>query len=248
MECGVAMYLNSALRRRMASVDTIAADYDRTLTTMDLQLTQKTIDLVDRLCSEGMRFIVVSGRSFHFMNNLVARFGGVDSFVAENGAIIYSGGDTVKISEEEGEKIKELLTSYGVHFVPGIVISYVAKGHIEEAERAVQRMGGISKLVRNIDSGMVLPRDVDKDVGLRVALSLKGGSFSRTLVVGDGENDISLYRTDAVRIALANSVAQLKERADAITEHAGSEGFAEIAESILEARGLESERHFISKD
>jgi hydroxymethylpyrimidine pyrophosphatase-like HAD family hydrolase len=56
-------------------------------------------------------------------------------------------------------------------------------------------------------------------------------------VIGDWYNDRSLFRTKAVKIAVANAVDEIKSMADYITEKTNNEdGTAEFLEMVLEAK------------
>ena len=188
------------------------------------------------MSAAGIRIIIVSGRGLPFMLNMSARFSRVDALVAENGAVIVNGGHVEKLSEIKGKRIAEMLKERHVHFVRGQVISYIQKGYMREAEEAVSTMGGIAKIVRNLDSGMVLPDDVDKDVGLLHALRGLGIRPDETLVVGDGENDLSLYRGPFIKAALTNSVDEIKRLADFNAGEAGGRGVSSLIDRILAAR------------
>jgi Cof subfamily protein (haloacid dehalogenase superfamily) len=56
-------------------------------------------------------------------------------------------------------------------------------------------------------------------------------------VIGDWYNDISLFKTKAFKVALANAVPEIKRMADLITERNNNEdGTAEFLEKLLEAK------------
>ena len=56
-------------------------------------------------------------------------------------------------------------------------------------------------------------------------------------VVGDWYNDISLFKTKAFKVALANAVPEIKRMADLITERSNNEdGTAEFLERLLKAK------------
>ncbi len=224
------------IKGRLADVEAIATDYDRTLTDLGLNLHLDTIRAIDRASEAGIKIIIVSGRGLPFMLNMSSRFSRVDAMVAENGAVVVEDGSVEKLSETLGKKIARRLKEKHVHFVMGQVISYIQKGYMDEAETAVSEMSDIAKLVRNIDSGMVLPSDVDKDVGLQHALNKLGIDADRTVVVGDGENDISLYRAPFLKTALSNSVEEIRKRADLTVDSPGGEGVSKLVETILESR------------
>ncbi|MEJ2618425.1 MAG: HAD hydrolase family protein, partial [Ignavibacteriaceae bacterium] len=56
-------------------------------------------------------------------------------------------------------------------------------------------------------------------------------------VIGDWYNDISLFKTKAFKVALANAVPEIKRMADLITERNNNEdGTAEFLEKLLKAK------------
>jgi hypothetical protein len=62
-------------------------------------------------------------------------------------------------------------------------------------------------------------------------------NIRETAVIGDWYNDKSMFETNAVKIALANSVPELKYSADFITSKDNNEdGVAEFLEMILRAK------------
>jgi Cof subfamily protein (haloacid dehalogenase superfamily) len=62
-------------------------------------------------------------------------------------------------------------------------------------------------------------------------------SIHETAVIGDWYNDISLFETGAVKVALENAVGDLKDRADIITKLDNNNGgIAEFLEAVLKAK------------
>jgi hypothetical protein len=62
-------------------------------------------------------------------------------------------------------------------------------------------------------------------------------SMRETAVIGDWYNDISLFETNAVKVALDNAVGDLKDRADIITKRDNNNGgVAEFLEAVLKAK------------
>jgi Cof subfamily protein (haloacid dehalogenase superfamily) len=60
---------------------------------------------------------------------------------------------------------------------------------------------------------------------------------SKTAVIGDWYNDISLFQKETVNVAVANSVAELKRIADIVTEKSNNEdGVAEFLEIVLKSK------------
>jgi 5-amino-6-(5-phospho-D-ribitylamino)uracil phosphatase len=60
---------------------------------------------------------------------------------------------------------------------------------------------------------------------------------SNAAVVGDWYNDISLFKTGALKVTLSNGVPEIKRMADIITSRSNNEdGTAEFLEMILKAK------------
>lgn len=62
-------------------------------------------------------------------------------------------------------------------------------------------------------------------------------NIKNSAVIGDWYNDRSLFRTKALKIAMANAVSEIKEMSDHITERTNDEdGTAEFLELVLKAK------------
>jgi Cof subfamily protein (haloacid dehalogenase superfamily) len=62
-------------------------------------------------------------------------------------------------------------------------------------------------------------------------------NIKNSAVIGDWYNDRSLFRTKALKIAMANAVSEIKEMSDHITERTNDEdGTAEFLEMVLKAK------------
>jgi Cof subfamily protein (haloacid dehalogenase superfamily) len=62
-------------------------------------------------------------------------------------------------------------------------------------------------------------------------------SIKNSAVIGDWYNDRSLFRTKALKIAMANAVSEIKEMSDYITKRTNDEdGTAEFLEMVLKAK------------
>jgi Cof subfamily protein (haloacid dehalogenase superfamily) len=60
---------------------------------------------------------------------------------------------------------------------------------------------------------------------------------NRTVVIGDWYNDVSLFETDAIKVALANAIPKIKDMADLLTDKDNNEeGVAEFLELLLRAK------------
>lgn len=71
---------------------------------------------------------------------------------------------------------------------------------------------------------------------LRLVRNLKT-KIENTAVIGDWYNDISLFETGALKVALKNSVAELKHKADIVLKKTNNEdGVSEFLETLLKAK------------
>ena len=76
-----------------------------------------------------------------------------------------------------------------------------------------------------------------KGEGLRKLLSHIKIKMHNTAVIGDWYNDKSLFDTDALKIAVANAVPEIKKMADIITKRNNNEeGVAEFLKMLLQAK------------
>ncbi|MBI2419847.1 MAG: HAD family hydrolase [Ignavibacteriales bacterium] len=76
-----------------------------------------------------------------------------------------------------------------------------------------------------------------KASGLQNLLKYLRISIKDTAVLGDWYNDISLFQTDAVKVAVENAVGDIKDHADIITKRSNNEdGVAEFLEMVLKAK------------
>jgi Cof subfamily protein (haloacid dehalogenase superfamily) len=58
-----------------------------------------------------------------------------------------------------------------------------------------------------------------------------------TAVIGDWYNDISLFETDAIKVAVQNSISEIKRKADIVLKKTNNDdGVSEFLEALLEAK------------
>ena len=62
---------------------------------------------------------------------------------------------------------------------------------------------------------------------------LLGASHSTSVGVGDGHNDLDLFRAVGLKVAMDNAVAELKDAADLVIGHVGSDSLARFLEDLL---------------
>ena len=76
-----------------------------------------------------------------------------------------------------------------------------------------------------------------KGKGLKRLLKYLNIKTHQAVVMGDWYNDISMFESDAIKVAVANSIPELIRNADHVTERSNNnEGPAEFLEMILQAK------------
>lgn len=76
-----------------------------------------------------------------------------------------------------------------------------------------------------------------KGEGLKKLIKHLKIKMNHTVVIGDWYNDKSLFETDALKVAVANAVPELKRMADIVTKRSNDEdGVAEFLKMLLQAK------------
>ncbi|NUM70936.1 MAG: Cof-type HAD-IIB family hydrolase [Ignavibacteriaceae bacterium] len=78
---------------------------------------------------------------------------------------------------------------------------------------------------------------INKSTGLKTLLKKLGLKITNTAVVGDWYNDVDLFKTKALKIALSNAVPEIKYLSDHVTTRTNNEdGVAEFLEELYKAK------------
>jgi hydroxymethylpyrimidine pyrophosphatase-like HAD family hydrolase len=201
----------------------LAVDMDGTLTTEGRPLGKDLIEALGAVRREGTKLILATGRcvkeAYELANEEL-----FDGVVAENGAVLVVGGTKRDLAPAGWREVRSgLLPS----FEPGCeeVIISAGREMLDVAERLISPAS--ARIELNKDRLMIMPRGVDKGRGLAELLSSLGLTGGETTCIGDGENDLPMFEVAGVKVALGNSVEELKRRADIVTEGSDGEGTKE---------------------
>ncbi len=83
----------------------------------------------------------------------------------------------------------------------------------------------------------VRKKGINKGTGLKRLLKYFKFNMKETAVIGDWYNDRSLFETGALKIAIANAIPEIKNKADFITKRNNNEdGVAEFLEMVLKSK------------
>jgi hydroxymethylpyrimidine pyrophosphatase-like HAD family hydrolase len=214
---------------RVAKVDALAVDLDGTLTADGRPLRSDLIDRLQELKGKGMKLILVTGRCIKEARRITGE-GLFDATVAENGAVLIADGVRKNSSPPGWDRLRAELLHHLGGGCEEIIIS-AEKGKLGLARRLVS---GQARVELNKDRLMVVPLGVDKGKGLLTVLSMLHLTPEKTACMGDGENDSPMFDAAGVKIALANSVEELKSKADFVTKEGDGDGAMEAIGKLLE--------------
>lgn len=204
-------------------------DFDGTLTMGGKPLKKELVDALLERKNSGMKILLATGRCVKDIMEL-AGDGVFDGLVAENGAVLVSAEGKRSVAPQEWTGVRAKLLP---HFEPGceeVIISAPVET-LDTARRFVPP--DVAHIELNKDRLMIMPRGVDKGTGLMVMLATLHVSGEETTCIGDGENDLPMFEASGLKVALANSVDSLKQRADLVTEGSDGEGTVEALDRLF---------------
>ncbi len=240
IEKHIALY-NSLLRKKSESwnlrmldfkdVSAILMDFDRTLTDRPGVVRKSVLNYLKKVKKPR---VLVTGRNYRYVLGLEKKLPFFDAIVAENGAVIRfpEKKETIFIDSEQmadaRRKLKKALFSVNAG---KIIVSTEAKN-----SGKIKRFLGKSlkelAFKKNIDNVMVSPKEADKKRGVLFALQQLNLEPEKTVIFGDGENDVDLFNVPGFRVAVANAVPKLKALADQVTSKSRSAGLIEALQEL----------------
>ena len=197
----------------------LVLDFDRTLVNpSNPELDEKLKESLIRLRSRNIKLIIASGRALDFMLDFKTKNPIWDAIVAENGAIVYfpQTRNTIRINEVDGKRICGVFSN--ARFPADIRDSTVSvKRRYERRIRQILDSDGIeANIERNVDDIMIMPRNVNKKAGIRMALGELGIEPKSCAFFGDSENDISMFTFPGLTVAMKKAHPELKKQADEV--------------------------------
>jgi HAD superfamily hydrolase (TIGR01484 family) len=213
----------------------LACDYDSTLADQG-SVRESTVGALRRLAATGRKLILVTGRELNDLLEVFPAHEVFDRIVAENGAILYNPAARQEkaLAEPPSPEFIEALRQAGVQPL-SVGASIVSTSTPQDARvlRVIHDLGLEMQVIYNRGAVMVLPSGVNKGTGLRAALADLGLSAHNTVAVGDAENDHALLNACECRVAVANAIATLKDRADLVTSDPDGRGVEQLIDKLL---------------
>lgn len=212
-----------------------SADYDGTLARHG-EVASSTIEALKRVYRSGRKLVLVTGRQLGELLQVFPEAKLFDRVIAENGALLYRPADKTEklLAEPPPESFVADLRQRGVTpLAVGKVIVATWRPNEKTVLEAIRDSGLALQVIFNKDAVMILPSSVNKATGLQAALSELGLSAHNVVGVGNAENDHVFLRMCEFAVAVANSIATLKERADYVTQGRQGEGVEELIQHLL---------------
>jgi hydroxymethylpyrimidine pyrophosphatase-like HAD family hydrolase len=213
----------------------LATDYDGTLADDGL-VDEPTIAALERLRGGARRLILVTGRDVTDLQRVMPRLDLFDLVVAENGALLYDPArhEVQALGAAPPAAFVERLRQLEV--APlwlGQVIVATREPNQAKVRSAISDLGLNLQITCNKGVAIVLPTGVTKASGLRGALAQLGLAPLNCIGVGDAENDLAFLDVCGLRVAVANALPSVKERAAFVTTGTRGAGVVELIDHIL---------------
>jgi len=205
----------------------LAFDYDETLA-MGGRLSPLAAEALAEAARAGWRLVLVTGRPRDEIAAICTPLDLFDLVVSENGCILHRPADGAEEVLAVGPvgTLRDLLTAAGVDFIAGRVVTITRRAEEPRVRRLLERRALPFECFGNRPALMIVPRGASKATGLSAALERLGVAPRETVAVGDDENDLSMFETAGLRVAVGNAVEAVKSAADLVLEAPNGEGVA----------------------
>ena len=214
-------------------------DLDRTITDKPAKKEFDPKDFDSKFLKELKKLeidlFLATGRNIRYVKKLCSKFNIWRAVVAENGAVIYipPTKKTITINTTYMKKVKKIVRNLEL---PGTTISKVITSNKWKDKNLIEeKIGDLRQnvsFVKNVDELMIVPQGVDKGLGLRLAMRYLNVDMDKTIIIGDGENDVDMFLNPGFKVALANAHPKLKKLANQVTENPSTKGIREIIEDL----------------
>lgn len=225
----------------LRNIKIISTDVDGTLTDRRRRLSITAIKAVRRLEEIGIPIMLISSQSFPVLCGLADYIGTSAPVIAESGGVIGKSWEILYKAEKNFDEklLTRIMEKMG--FIPkrhnvyrhvdfAFSRSEKSKKILEDEIKRVLAENGITE-VNVYDSGFavhVTPKGVDKGTGLLRALKLLGISIDNVLVIGDGKNDVPMFKVAKISLAPKNAAEEVKKLATVVSEKEDGDVLEEV--------------------
>ncbi|MGC8619207.1 MAG: HAD family hydrolase [Thermoplasmata archaeon] len=215
----------------MIEIKLIAFDYDRVLTDENLNFDGEIVKYIMDMKNNGVITGIITGRRWAYIEKMKNLF---DFIVYENGFFLYYNSH-IKLFDEKQEKLardaKNYLISNGLDCIFGDLLISCTMDKYDQLLEIKNTFKDI-EIVSNIDRYLLLPKGIDKGNSLKKVLRMLDINEKNVAVVGDGENDVSMFQLAGLPICIGNSIDQLKKISKMCSNKKYSDGTKEILEKL----------------
>jgi len=217
----------------LKNIAALITDFDRTITDNPGEIEESVIK---KMRSLKKPLILVTGRTFDYVYKLYQKYPVWACIVAENGAAIYipKKDQLITFASNTVKEAAKILAKEKIKVTLGLNIISVSMKDYAIVKKLLRPYNKRLSYKINVDQFMILPSGVDKGVGTKIALSHLNIEPEKTVIVGDGKNDIDLFNVPGYRVAVANAAKELKAIADHTTKNPSSSGIIEVIEELKE--------------
>ncbi len=219
----------------------IITDLDRTITDSppgeEFNVNDYDSELFEQLKELNIDLFLATGRSLHYVKKLYRAFPIWRGIIAENGAIIYFPRTKKTITTTTSYMRKARRIIEGLNLPHTKIGRIITSNRVEDKKFVKKKLGKlISHLdfIENVNDFLTLPRRVNKGVALRIVMQLLNIDINKTIVIGDGENDIDMFLNPGFKIALSNSTKKLKRLANQIINEPSTRGIRSVIRRLRE--------------
>jgi hydroxymethylpyrimidine pyrophosphatase-like HAD family hydrolase len=212
----------------------LAVDYDGTLAS-DGVVSNDTVAALRRVRESGRRVILNTGRQLDDLSRVFPHVDVLDRVVAENGALMFdpSTGSIEMCGSPPPPSFIAALHARNVPLSMGRVIVATEHPHERVVRDTIRELDLPLHVILNKGAVMILPAGVDKGSGLAAALAQLRLSPGDTVGIGDAENDEPFLQLCGCFVVVANTLPDLRARADWVTTASCGEGVVELIDRLV---------------
>jgi hydroxymethylpyrimidine pyrophosphatase-like HAD family hydrolase len=215
--------------------EVLATDYDGTLAHHG-KVEEITVAALEGLRASGRRALMVTGREIGDLKLAFERLDLFEMVVAENGAVLYYPltGRLKPLHKRVPDGFINALRQRGVEPLSvGEVIAATREPNEGKVLEAIKEFGLELEIIFNKGAVMVLPAGTNKATGLAAALKEAHVAHSKTVGIGDAENDHAFLEGCGCGVAVGNALPSLKETADFVTTASYGAGVVELIHQLI---------------
>lgn len=237
----------------------IALDMDGTLLGKDGTISKENKKWIQYARESGTEVTIATGRPTRMIRFYLDSLNLQAPFVVANGSEVWTVGGTLlerhTLSHKHVSFLYSLAIKYGTHFWSSVVDEVFKPGtfpkEIEKYEwlkfgfknedpelmaylwNRLEEYGGLEISSSDPLNIEVNPKGISKATGLQRVCDHLGITSEEVVAIGDGLNDVAMFRWAGLSIAMANAPTEVQAVADRITAHHSEDGVAQAIQTLI---------------